>query len=313
VNKDPHFPRPWHRPRWLVTGLVWLAAAIVLGDMDSPLQADKSAGLPPLTSIPGNPRLPGKFVWADLVTDNLAAAEPFYAELLGWKFYDYGGYAVAYSEERPIAGMFARPRPADSQARPRWFAYMSVPNVGRAEKAVVQGGGKVLAAAKAFPKRGEQAVFSDPEGAVFGVVKSSEGDPADFEAAPGEWIWIQLLSHAAEKAAQFYRGVGGYEILQNTSSNRLNDIVLSSEGYARATIRTIPETREKVQPNWLLFVRVTNAKEAAAKAAKLGGQVLVEPSPELLQERIAVVADPTGAAIGLLEWSDDLLKGGQKP
>jgi predicted enzyme related to lactoylglutathione lyase len=58
---------------------------------------------------------------------------------------------------------------------------------------------------------------------------------------------------------------------------------------------------------------VTTATDAAAKPAKLGGQVLVEPSPELLQERIAVVADPTGAAIGLLEWSDDLLKGGQKP
>jgi hypothetical protein len=43
--------------------------------------------------------------------------------------------------------------------------------------------------------------------------------------------------------------------------------------------------------------------------AGLGGTVLVPPKPELFDNRVAVVADPTGAAIGLLEWSEVLLKG----
>jgi hypothetical protein len=34
-------------------------------------------------------------------------------------------------------------------------------------------------------ERGEQAVFADAEGAVFGVIKSSSGDPEDFLAEPG--------------------------------------------------------------------------------------------------------------------------------
>jgi hypothetical protein len=51
--------------------------------------------------------------------------------------------------------------------------------------------------------------------------------------------------------------------------------------------------------------------ESVEKARQLGGSVLLEPSPDLFQGKVAVVADPTGAAIGLLEWSDGLLKGEQ--
>jgi hypothetical protein len=42
----------------------------------------------------GSPRLPGKFVWADLVTDDVLVAQRFYTALFGWKFYDYGGYII---------------------------------------------------------------------------------------------------------------------------------------------------------------------------------------------------------------------------
>jgi hypothetical protein len=33
----------------------------------------------------------------------------------------------------------------------------------------------------------------------------------------------------------------------------------------------------------------------------------------LLEGKVAVIADPTGAAIGLLEWSGERVKGGQTP
>jgi len=46
-----------------------------------------------------------------------------------------------------------------------------------------------------------------------------------------------------------------------------------------------------------------------ANAKRLGGQVLIAPRSGLFDGKVAVIADPTGAAIGLLEWSDELLKG----
>ena len=272
----------------------------------------KPVPLPPLTTAHTNPRLPGKFVWADLVTDDLQATTKFYAKLFGWRFNNYGGYLIALNDERPLCGMFQRERPKDRVAEPRWFGYISVQSVEKAQEAVAKAGGRVLAGAKKMPDRGEQAVFADPEGAVFGVIKSSTGDQEDFLADPGDWIWIQLLSHDAAKAAEFYKAVAGYEIVENTRSNRLSDFVLTSEGYARATVRTIPAEKQKdVQPTWLPFVRVKNVAESVALVKQLGGKVRIEPSPELLDGKVAVISDPTGAAIGIMEWQEDMLKGGQ--
>ncbi len=169
----------------------------------------------------------------------------------------------------------------------------------------------MLAASQNFPKRGEQAVFADPEGAVFGAIKSSSGDPEDFLPDPGDWIWIQLLSRDALQAANFYRAVAGYDVVPNTTSNRLSDYLLVSEGYARGTVRSIPAGNNQVQPTWLPFVRITSVGASVARAKELGGKVLIEPKPELFQGKVAVVADPTGAAIGLLEWSHEQMKGGQ--
>ena len=299
------------RPGFRGFRLIILGSLIGVCGGNSSVLADGAPVLPPLTSVSGNPRLPGKFVWADLVTDDVSVASKFYQSLFGWTFRSTGNYLIAANNERPLCGMFQKPRPEGRNAKPRWFGYLSIGNVEKAQKTVSKLGGQVLAPAQKFPKRGEQAVFSDPEGAVFGVVKSSAGDPEDFLADPGDWIWIQLLSRDASRAAKFYSQVGGFDALENSQTNRLSDFVLTSRGYARATVRTIPKQDAQVDPGWLLFVRVTNVVESAAQAKQLGGKVLLDPKPELLQGKVAVVADPTGAPIGLLQWSEELLQKGR--
>lgn len=282
-----------------------LTAAALLVSAANCLAAD-APPLPPLTSVSGNPRLPGKFVWADLVTDDVPAARRFYGELFGWTFHDVGNYTIALNDGRPLAGLFQRARPQDKpDAHPRWFGYISVANVSKVAQSVTRAGGRVVSAPAKFPKRGEQAVFKDPEGALFGAVKSSSGDPEDFLASRGDWIWIQLLSRNAKIAADFYREVAGYDVVENTRPGRLSDYVLTSKGYARATVRTIPSGLDKLQPAWLPFVRVTNLAESMAKIGELGGRVLITPRPDLLDGHVAVAADPTGAAIGLMDWSPE--------
>jgi predicted enzyme related to lactoylglutathione lyase len=270
--------------------------------------AESPSSLPPLTTVSRSPRLPGKFVWADLVTDDVWAARGFYYQLFGWHFQEAGSYTIGSNEERPLCGMIQRARPKDRPAQPRWFGYISVTSVERASRVVTESGGRVLQEPKKYPKRGEQAIFTDPEGAVFGVVKSSSGDLQDFLAEPGDWIWIQLLSRDAKKAASFYSGVARYDVVENTRSNRVSDYVLMSEGYARATVRTIPNDSSEIQPTWLPFVRVKSLGESLVLARQIGGKVLVEPRPELLDGKVAVIADPTGAAIGVMEASRELLK-----
>ena len=62
-------------------------------------------------------------------------------------------------------------------------------------------------------------------------------------------------------------------------------------------------------PTWLPFVRVESVAKSAARATELGGRMVLAPSPDFLDGRVAVVADPTGATIGLLEWTDRPEKG----
>jgi predicted enzyme related to lactoylglutathione lyase len=287
-----------------------LAAFAFLGANQAPLLGASLPPLPTLTTVSGSPRLPGKFVWADLVTDNVPAAQRFYGKLFGWTFRNMGSYTIAANGERPLCGMFQRERPKDRPAQPRWFGYISTTGVDKAQRAVTKLGGRVLAPPQKFPKRGEQAVFADPEGAIFGVIKSSSGDPEDFLPDPGDWIWIQLLSRDARKAADFYREVARYEVTENTTTNRLSDYVLVSEGYARATIRTIQSANPQVLPTWLPFVRVKSISDSVALAKQMGGEVRIEPKPEMFDGKVAVITDPTGAAIGMLEWSPEMLKGG---
>src|SRR5205085_4236725 len=91
------------------------------------------AELPPLTTAENSSRLPGKFIWADLVTDDVAKARDFYAQVVGWKFWGVGNYAIAMNDGQPLGGMFQKPRPAsDPKAKPRWFGYISVPSVSKA-------------------------------------------------------------------------------------------------------------------------------------------------------------------------------------
>jgi len=291
----------------------WLVAVALACSAPTASLAAGAARVPPLSTVPGAPRLPGKFVWADLVTDDVPAARDFYARLFGWTFREAGTYSIGSSDGRPLCGIFHRPRPKDRAAEPRWFGYISVADVERAQREVSKGGGRVLAPPREVPDRGEQAVFADPEGSVFGVVESSSGDPEDFLADPGEWIWIQLLTRDARKATEFYSDVAGYEVVENTAADRLSEYLLVSEGYARATVRTISSARPQVQPTWLPFVRVKSVGESVASAKRLGGAALLEPRPDLFEGRVAVVADPTGAAIGLLEWSDALPKEGRRP
>ena len=157
---------------------------------------------------------------------------------------------------------------------------------------------------RTYPQRGRQAVFADPEGAVFGVLASSSGDPADFEPALGAWIWSSLLARDPDTQAAFYQTLLGYEVFDLPNDGSLEHLVLSTDGFARASVNAMPNASPKRHPHWLNFVRVADAAGSAAKVVALGGRVLVQPHLDRHGSNVAVVADPAGAHFGLMEWSD---------
>jgi predicted enzyme related to lactoylglutathione lyase len=162
----------------------------------------------------------------------------------------------------------------------------------------------VLSEPRAYARRGRQAVFADPQGAVFGVLVSSSGDPPDVLATPGEWIWSSLIAKDPGSDAAFYQTLFGYDVFDSENDDGGEHLILSTDEYARASVNALPEDTSHRHSHWLNFVRVTDTVQMTAKVGELGGRVLVEPRVDRHGGRVAVVADPAGAPFGLLEWPD---------
>ncbi|HEY3851661.1 MAG TPA: VOC family protein [Steroidobacteraceae bacterium] len=262
--------------------------------------------LPAITDAAAMEHHPGKVIWADLVTPDLAAAERFYGGLFGWTFQDIRAgdfdYAVATLGGHPVAGMFQKPIPAGQHRQPAWLTFIAVRDVEEASREALSHGAKSLAPPKTYAGRGGQAVFTDPQGAVFAVLASSSGDGSDYLAAPGEWIWSSLLTGDPGRSAGFYKAVFGYDVFDLPSDDGAQHVILAADDYARAGIHTLPPGHR--HPHWINFIRVADASRSAAQAVALGGRILVEPHADRHGGQVAVVADPMGAPIGLMEWSD---------
>jgi uncharacterized protein len=282
--------------------------SVLLSLLSIPALHAASFELPPLNSPASAEHHPGKVVWADLVTPDIAAAERFYGELLGWTFQTIhtgaSDYAVAMFDGRPVGGLVQKSMPNGEQRQSAWLTFIAVADVDAAKRTALAHGAKVLSEARNYPARGRQAVLTDPEGAVFAILASSSGDAPDFLAAPGEWIWSSLLSRDPGAEAAFYQQLFSYDVFDLASDDGREHVILSSDNFARASANTLPDDSKRRHAHWLNFVRVASTADAAAKVVALGGRILVEPHEDRHGGQVAVVADPAGAPFGLMEWTD---------
>jgi predicted enzyme related to lactoylglutathione lyase len=248
---------------------------------------------------------PGKFIWADLFTADPVAATKFYTSVFGWTVnlttQNSQVYIVLSNLGNPVAGLVARP-PASAKRPSRWIGYIAVTDLPATLALVTGNGGLVRAEPRAFPDRGVQAIIADNEGAAIGLLQSTSGDPADTEPKPGDWQWFELFAKQPQATADFYRKVVAYEVAPDLRSDRKNDFFLTRGGQARAGVAPIPEDLTDAKADWLGVVRVAGMDATLAQVTKLGGEILVPAHAAALGSRFAIIADPTGGAIGLVEY-----------
>jgi predicted enzyme related to lactoylglutathione lyase len=270
--------------------------------MAQPLQ------LSPLVTPSSQEHHIGKVVLVQLVTPDLTVAKRFYGGLLGWRFRDLkiGGedYAEASLGGQLVAGLMHKAVAASERRQSSWLTFLAVRDVDATRKLAVASGAKVLLEPHTMPGRGREAVFSDPQGAVFAVLASSTGDPPDEMADPGEWIWSSLSTTDPDANAGFYQTLFDYEVFDLPADQGARHLMLASDNYARASANTLPAGRPNARPHWLNYIHVEDVAASSAKVVSLGGRVLVEPRLDRHGGKVAIVADPLGAPFGLLEWPD---------
>jgi len=160
-------------------------------------------------------------------------------------------------EPSPHPTSSARPR----QPRPTWHRTREVdnsvdlllPDVKSAARYAADHGGKVVVPPRLLAGRGEIALLADPEGAPFGVIHSSSGDPPDYLAEDKQWVWIELWAKDPKAMAGFYSGLAGYELEPVERPDGRMSYYLASGGYTRCGF--IPSPAPSTAPAWLPYLR----------------------------------------------------------
>lgn len=127
---------------------------------------------------------------------------------------------------------------------------------------------------------------------------------ADTNNAPD---WVDLSTPDLEEATSFYSQVLGWE-LEKTPTPMGDYYIGKQHGHQVAGLMEHTPELEDAPPMWTMFINVADVDGTVSKAAEAGGDILDPPS-EIPDGRVAVIADPAGAMLGViatpLEHSDE--------
>jgi predicted enzyme related to lactoylglutathione lyase len=234
------------------------------------------------------------------------AAEPeravrFYTGLFGWEVNvspdpQYGGYARALARGADVAGIGPKMMPGQPSASSVYFGTSD----GAALAAdVAAAGGTVVVPPMQIGDQGHMAVFADPTGAFFGAWQPDAMD--GFHATGwGTFGWAELNSRAIDAALPFYTGLFGW----GTHASPMPDgssyveFKVGDKSVAGATVMSAMVPAQ-VPNYWLVYFEVDDVDAAFARVSELGGSEMLRPV-DFPGGRFAIVADPEGAAFGLL-------------
>lgn len=122
---------------------------------------------------------PGSFCWIELATRDITATTAFYTALFGWEAatLDLGDQS-SYTEWKlggvPVAGMVEMGPEWPPEVPSHWMVYFAVQDCEQAAARVGELGGSVAVPCTDIPP-GRFSVVSDPDGAVFSVIRLAVG------------------------------------------------------------------------------------------------------------------------------------------
>ncbi len=237
----------------------------------------------------GASELPGKIVLYDLLTEKASRVSEFYAGLFGWEMERTAtGNLAARLSGKTVAGINEIENTAPDVDESTWLVGIEVADLEGALGAVEKLGGKVFDRGEA-EGAGRWAIIEDPQGAQLGLIESER--ELTTATGPGTFVWAELWTDDTGAAARFYGAVVGYE-RSAVDRSGADYAVFLAQGQAQAGLVAIGNGQ--LEPGWAVYIGVENLAEIIARAVKLGGRVLLEPSPEVSQGRVAVLEDPAG-------------------
>ncbi len=249
--------------------------------------------------------LHGKFVWYELMTTDLPAAEAFYGDVVGWKITDSGQagmtYHILHAGEAPVGGAMTLPPGAGDG--PGWIGYIWADDVDAAAASVTAAGGSVHKGPDDIPNVGRFAVVADPQGAVLCLFKATApgpGTPPPPMGTPGVTGWHELSAGDGPSAFDFYAGQFGWAKGEAMDMGPMGVYQLFTPGTGDAIGAIMTKMPQVPHPFWLFYFCVKSIQVAMDKVTAGGGTVLHGPTEVPGGAWIIQCLDPQGGVFALV-------------
>lgn len=248
----------------------------------------------------------GKFVWYELMTSDLQAAEAYYRNVIGWEMRDSGmtgmRYTIASNGEVPVAGLMELPQEARAAgAGPAWVGYVAVDDVDASAAQVQKAAGAVHRGPADIPGVGRFAIVSDPQRAMFALFKPAgemQGDSPP-PGTPGYGGWHELYADDREAAFDFYSKLFGWTKAEPFDMGPMGIYqIFAWRGQPIGGMMNKPP--EVPMPAWMYYFNVDGIDAAKQRVGTGGGQVLNGPVEVPGGSWIVQCADPQGAMFALV-------------
>lgn len=248
---------------------------------------------------------PACFIWYDLMTSDIKAAELFYKNVIGWDAKDSGlpePYTIFSVGPTGIAGLMQITEQAYAAgARPGWTGYIRVNDVDVYVERIKATGGKLHHGPKDVPGIGRFAIVADPHGSVFALFKETGGPQRSLVApgAHGHIGWHELHAGEGESAFAFYAGLFGWSKAEalDMGSMGVYQIFTTGGEPAGGMMTKMPDMST---PCWLYYINVDALDTAVARAIGGGGKVIIDPHQVPTGSWIVQCLDPQGAMFALV-------------
>lgn len=252
---------------------------------------------------------PGTPCWVDLGTPDIEAAAGFYGNLFGWEVperpesAEFGGYRRAIKGGKDIAGMM--PLMQEGQP-PAWTTYVAVTDAAATAAAIQEHGGTQMAEPMAVRDLGRMALFTDPEGAFFGIWEPGSFAGAELVNEPGALSWNELESRDPAAAKEFYGSVFGWQFVDHD----MGEMIYTEWQVDGKAIGGMADVNgripDEIPAHWMAYFGNEDTDASVAKIEELGGQVMFGPV-DIPAGRFAMVTDPFGAAFAVMKPSEQTI------
>lgn len=245
----------------------------------------------------------GLFSWVDASSTDQAKAKDFYVAVLGWEAQDMPiddtqHYTMFFAHGASVAGLGQMSEEMKAGGVPsHWNNYIAVDDVDALMPKVTELNGKIIAPPFDVMSSGRMAVIQDPSGGMVALWQAKNHKGAGLVNYYGAVCWNELNTRDAEAAKAFYAGLLGWTYQDGPMPNYH---LIMNNGRMNGGIMEMDDSFGEMPPSWSAYISVQDLVATVEKVKANGGTVAVGPM-ESSAGQFAVIADPTGAHISLIQ------------